>query len=188
MQSIPLEKGPVQVTGSFDFDFKDTGMIPRRLPEWSRIQVQPFVDVVVSMASGIRLEFVTDSERIELDARLARFNLGSGSVADAVFDLEIDHGDPVSALGDGGDLFSMDKDRGMLSPGMKADVNVIDMNRLAELHPKMVRDFPCGASRVVQKARGYKATVCNGVVILEDDELTGNLGGGVVGCGRRATG
>ena len=110
MQSIPLEKGPVQVTGSFDFDFKDTGMIPRRLPEWSRIQVQPFVDVVVSMASGIRLEFVTDSERIELDARLARFNLGSGSVADAVFDLEIDHGDPVSALGDGGDLFSMDMD------------------------------------------------------------------------------
>ena len=80
------------------------------------------------------------------------------------------------------------KDRGTLSSGMKADVNVIDMNRLAELHPKMVRDFPCGASRVVQKARGYKATVCNGVVILEDDELTGNRGGGVVGCGRRATG
>jgi hypothetical protein len=110
MLSIPLEHGPVRVTGAYDFDRTDTGIMPRRLPEWTRIQMQPFIDFVVAMASGIRLEFVTDSDRIELDAGLVRFDLGGGNVADAVFDLEIDHGAPVSSLGDGGDLVSMDID------------------------------------------------------------------------------
>ena len=79
-------------------------------------------------------------------------------------------------------------DRGILAEGMKADLNVIDMDRVAERHPQLVSDFPCGASRLLQRAMGYKATVCNGEVILEDDEHTGNRGGVVLGCGKRATG
>ena len=71
-------------------------------------------------------------------------------------------------------------DRGALREGMKADVNVIDMTRVAERQPKLVHDFPGGAPRLIQKAVGYKATVCNGTVILADDELTGERAGQVL--------
>jgi N-acyl-D-aspartate/D-glutamate deacylase len=72
------------------------------------------------------------------------------------------------------------KDRGTLAVGNKADVNVIDLERVCELMPEFVHDFPGGAGRFVQKARGYRATVCNGVLILENDELVGARGGRIL--------
>lgn len=72
------------------------------------------------------------------------------------------------------------KDRGLLKAGMKADINIVDIDNLAERMPEIVHDFPGGAPRFIQKARGYKATVCNGQVILRDDEYTGNRGGAVL--------
>ncbi|MCY3838470.1 MAG: amidohydrolase family protein, partial [Gammaproteobacteria bacterium] len=71
-------------------------------------------------------------------------------------------------------------DRGTLAEGMKADINVIDLDRVAERQPKLVHDFPGGAPRLIQKAVGYKATVCNGAVILADDEHTGHRSGQVL--------
>ena len=71
-------------------------------------------------------------------------------------------------------------DRGTLAEGMKADINVIDLDRVAERQPKLVHDFPGGAPRLIQKAVGYKATVCNGAVILVDDEHTGQRSGQVL--------
>ena len=71
-------------------------------------------------------------------------------------------------------------DRGTLREGMKADVNVIDMSRVRERQPKLVHDFPGGAPRLIQKAVGYKATVCNGTVILADDQHTGDRAGRVL--------
>ena len=64
-------------------------------------------------------------------------------------------------------------DRGVLAPGMRADINVIDIDRVCERQPEIVHDFPHGAPRLIQKAHGYKATVVNGAVILEGDEHTG---------------
>jgi hypothetical protein len=46
--------------------------------------------------------------------------------------------------------------------------------------PEYVRDFPNGAGRFVQRGRGYRATLCNGVPILEHDEHTGMRGGAVL--------
>jgi N-acyl-D-aspartate/D-glutamate deacylase len=71
------------------------------------------------------------------------------------------------------------KDRGTLAPGQRADLNVIDLDRLTELQPYIAHDFPGGAPRFQQRACGYAATVCNGHVILRDDEHTG-IGGGQV--------
>ena len=71
-------------------------------------------------------------------------------------------------------------DRGTLAPGRKADVNVIDLGRVAERQPQLVHDFPGGAPRLIQKAVGYKATVCNGIPILLDDEHTGERAGRVL--------
>ena len=46
--------------------------------------------------------------------------------------------------------------------------------------PELVHDFPFGASRFIQRAVGYKATLVNGKIILEDDELTGLRAGNVL--------
>ena len=72
------------------------------------------------------------------------------------------------------------KDRGVLAEGWKADVNVIDLDRVSERMPEFVHDFPGGAGRFVQRARGYRATLCNGEIILEHDEHVGVRGGRVL--------
>ena len=71
-------------------------------------------------------------------------------------------------------------DRGTLAVGKRADVNVFDISRLEERMPEIVHDFPFGAPRFIQRAAGYKATVCNGAVVLRDDELTGERAGRVL--------
>lgn len=71
-------------------------------------------------------------------------------------------------------------DRGSLQIGKKADINVLDVDRVEERQPQRVTDFPGGAPRLIQRAVGYRATIANGVVILENDELTGASGGRVL--------
>ena len=71
-------------------------------------------------------------------------------------------------------------DRGTLAVGKRADINVFDIDRLEERMPEIVHDFPFGAPRFIQRAAGYHATVCNGSVILRDDELTGEYAGRVL--------
>jgi N-acyl-D-amino-acid deacylase len=68
-------------------------------------------------------------------------------------------------------------DRGVIAPGFKADVNVIDYDRLNFDTPSMAYDFPANARRLVQRARGYVATVCSGAVTVEHDQFTGALPG-----------
>ena len=72
------------------------------------------------------------------------------------------------------------QDRGTLAVGKRADINVFDLDRLEERMPEIVHDFPFGAPRFIQRAVGYKATVCNGKVLLRDDELTGECAGRVL--------
>jgi N-acyl-D-amino-acid deacylase len=71
-------------------------------------------------------------------------------------------------------------DRGLLQEGMRADINVIDLDEVAELQPELVHDFPGGAPRYIQRAKGFKATIVNGEVSLLDGELTGTRAGKVL--------
>jgi N-acyl-D-aspartate/D-glutamate deacylase len=71
-------------------------------------------------------------------------------------------------------------DRGVLAPGMLADVNVIDLDRLQLVAPEMVYDLPANGRRLVQRVRGYQATVKRGVVTYENGEATGMLPGRLV--------
>ncbi len=80
---------------------------------------------------------------------------------------------------EGADLFGI-ADRGELRPGAYADVNVIDLHRLTLHTPEMHHDFPLGASRFVQRATGYDATIVNGRVLVDHDELTDERPGTVV--------
>jgi len=68
-------------------------------------------------------------------------------------------------------------DRGVLAPGYKADVNVIDFESLQLLQPEMVYDLPAGGKRLIQKAQGYAYTLCDGQVTFENGEATGALPG-----------
>lgn len=62
-------------------------------------------------------------------------------------------------------------DRGTLEVGMKADVNVINMDKLRIHRPEAVRDLPSGATRWIQRCSGYTLTICAGVVTVRDNQL-----------------
>ncbi|MDX1483354.1 MAG: amidohydrolase family protein [Alphaproteobacteria bacterium] len=71
-------------------------------------------------------------------------------------------------------------DRGVLAPGFKADINVIDFDRLTIHRPYMVHDLPHGAKRLLQKADGYVATIVAGQAVYREGEATGALPGTLV--------
>ena len=68
-------------------------------------------------------------------------------------------------------------DRGLLRPGYKADLNVIDYDRLTLHCPEPVYDLPAGGRRLIQRAEGYVATVVAGAPVYRDGEATGALPG-----------
>ena len=72
------------------------------------------------------------------------------------------------------------KDRGRIAPGLRADINVIDFDKL-ELHaPRAVNDLPAGGRRLVQSASGYVATIVNGVITRRDGADIGQRPGRLV--------
>ena len=71
-------------------------------------------------------------------------------------------------------------DRGRLAPGYKADLNVIDLDRLKVSAPHPVHNLPGGGRRLEQKAEGYRATVVGGQVTYRDGAFTGALPGRLV--------
>jgi N-acyl-D-amino-acid deacylase len=77
-------------------------------------------------------------------------------------------------------------DRGQLTPGLLADVNVIDFDNLRLYRPEAIYDLPAGGRRLVQRADGYRYTVKSGQVTFQDGESTGALPGALVRGGREA--
>ena len=71
-------------------------------------------------------------------------------------------------------------DRGLLARGKRADINVFDLDEVAELQPQLVHDFPGGAPRYIQRSKGYKATLVNGQVNVRNGQMTGARAGDVV--------
>lgn len=72
------------------------------------------------------------------------------------------------------------RDRGRIAVGYKADLNVIDFNRLALHGPHVVRDLPSDGRRILQAASGYVATVLSGRITQREDQPTGVYPGGLV--------
>jgi N-acyl-D-aspartate/D-glutamate deacylase len=71
-------------------------------------------------------------------------------------------------------------DRGLLKPGYKADVNVIDLDRLHLYAPRVKRDLPAGGKRLSQKSDGYEATIVSGQITYRNGRATGALPGRLV--------
>jgi len=74
-------------------------------------------------------------------------------------------------------------DRGTLAPGLRADVNVIDLEKLRLHIPEVRYDLPAGGRRLVQRVDGYKATYVAGTPVFENGEHTGALPGRLVRAG-----
>jgi N-acyl-D-amino-acid deacylase len=75
-------------------------------------------------------------------------------------------------------------DRGLIAPGMKADVNIIDYGKLHLGAPEVVFDLPAGGRRVTQKSTGFEATIVNGEVTYRHGAPTGALPGRVIRASR----
>jgi len=71
-------------------------------------------------------------------------------------------------------------DRGLLAPGYKADINVLDFEAMKLRAPEMHYDLPAGGKRLLQRVEGYRHTFVSGVEIVADGESTGATPGGLV--------
>ncbi|MDA0822257.1 MAG: amidohydrolase family protein [Proteobacteria bacterium] len=72
------------------------------------------------------------------------------------------------------------KDRGLIAPGMRADINLINFEELALPAPEMVADLPASGKRLIQRASGYHATLLRGAVTFQHGEATGELPGRLI--------
>lgn len=77
-------------------------------------------------------------------------------------------------------------DRGYLRAGLKADINIIDLDNLQSEPPHMEKDLPAGGQRLLQGARGYDATIVSGEIVMEKGQLTGARPGTLYRAGRTA--
>jgi len=64
------------------------------------------------------------------------------------------------------------RDRGRIAVGQRADINVIDYDNLELRRPYMVQDLPAGGQRLLQEARGFRASFVAGQQVLDDDTVT----------------
>ncbi len=71
-------------------------------------------------------------------------------------------------------------DRGVIRPGYRADLNILDFSRLHLHAPEVAHDLPGSGRRLVQRAEGYSATLVNGTVVYRDGVATGALPGRLV--------
>ena len=84
---------------------------------------------------------------------------------------------------DGARLYGL-SDRGTIREGTRADINVIDYQKLALVHPEKVNDLPSATGRLIQRSKGYVATLVAGEVVVDGGELTDARPGRLVRSGQ----
>ncbi len=159
---LSLTDGPVEIIGALDRERTESGMAPRRLPAWTRPQIPDlFMDFMVTLGSGVRIAFRTDSPWIELDAMPTGFavvgsppptiaydllvdgrrvervtgDFGTRLIADlATFDLIVERGDPAFLR------FDIDTDSARESDGVRAVEIWLPQAAASELRALRVAD------------------------------------------------
>ncbi len=174
--------------------------------------VQPLEVLMDTMASGVALLWLVgryagdlEGQRALIENPLSVFGLSDGGAHCGVL---VDASVPTYMLSyftrdrtrgprmplelvvhkltrDTAELYGLD-DRGVIAPGYKADLNLIDYEALSLRPPRMAYDLPAGGKRLVQEATGYRMTVCSGEVTYEDGEHTGAMPGRLLRGGRPA--
>ncbi|PZG46294.1 lipase [Spongiactinospora gelatinilytica] len=107
-EELPLTGGPVTVAGALRLDPTATGLVPKRLPAWTEVQMtDPYMRMVAPRPAGVRLVFRTDADAIELDVHVTRFRNAYFPPPPVAFDLVVDGEQVISAPAERGDLCSV---------------------------------------------------------------------------------
>lgn len=110
LQIAELWQKHLEARGALDVDLRDGAVSPRRLPDWTRMQVPQLMDVMVRMPSGVRLRFSTDSGRIGIGFHATNLVTPPNRRSDVVFDLEVD-GKLMTAGSTAGNAIILDRDK-----------------------------------------------------------------------------
>ncbi len=189
---------------------KNSHLEGKSVAEIARMQQRDVIDVLfdLSLEEGLETEFQTSSTNgdPEAVAEILRspFTLVGQSDAGAHLIYDAGYGYATRFLGywirerkvmsleEGvrkltfmvASIFGL-HDRGLIRPGMAADLVLFDPQVIRECEPEMVNDLPGGERRLIQKALGVKMTLVNGEVLTENGEHTGTLPGQVLGTRKR---
>jgi hypothetical protein len=105
--------GPVEVRGAFDLDRTPDGVLPRRLPAWTRPQVPDiFMNTMITMTAGVRLVFDTDSPVVELTTHPRTVHTVGAPVRLPVFQMLVDGELLPDVVAEGGTIVHVDRTKG----------------------------------------------------------------------------
>ena len=103
-----LAATPIQVTGALDLEASEAGLTLRRLPAWTKPQVPAFMELTVRQTSGVRLEFATDADAIELEVWQTRSEMAGRAPRPAIYDWVVNGTLVTSHTEQSGDLLKID--------------------------------------------------------------------------------
>jgi GDSL-like Lipase/Acylhydrolase family len=107
-------EGPVEVRGAFDLDRTPDGLLPRRLPAWTRPQIPDvFMNTMVSLTAGVRLVFATDSPVVELTTHPRSIHLVGSPLRPPVFQMVVDGELLPDTPAAGGTIVHIDREKGV---------------------------------------------------------------------------
>lgn len=153
MQEIKFDNPAISVTGAFDFDRSQDGITPRRLPNWTRPQVPAFMEMMVTQPSGVRIEFATDSDTIELEVLLTRMQIGEREPRRAVFDLICDDAPALSVEANDGNILKLDLRRPKQPEVVSGKPSLVRFTNLATTTKQCQLWLPSGATVELRSLR-----------------------------------
>jgi hypothetical protein len=110
LRDHPLVGGPVEVRGAFELEITPAGVLPRRLPAWTRSQIPDvFMNTIVQMTSGVRVVFATDSPVVELQVHPRTIHTVGSPFLPPVFQLVVDGVVQPDAVALGGSAVHIDR-------------------------------------------------------------------------------
>jgi hypothetical protein len=131
MQTVTLVDGTVAIVGALDLDRTPTGVVPRRLPAWTRPQIPDlFMEAMVQLPAGVRLRFVSATTTVELDVMLTLIQQLPQELRPAVFDLVVDGTLTMQEATTTGTLITVvgtDPDSVTFTPGEPATIRLADL-------------------------------------------------------------
>ncbi|HJN52801.1 MAG: SGNH/GDSL hydrolase family protein [Pseudomonadales bacterium] len=143
MKSIGLESGVVRLTGALGFDRRDAGIAARRLPDWTRPQLDPLTNYMVRLGSGVRVEFDTNSPSLSLTVLTSRTQATQQAPPPCAFDLTVDGEFVTTRLSDKGNLLQVDPGGGMQV--VRGDADVIRFDDLGNAGKQVAIWLPANA-------------------------------------------
>jgi lysophospholipase L1-like esterase len=149
MRDVPLVDGPVEFRGALDLERRTAGVLPRRLPAWTREQYpDPFMDLTTMMPSGVRLVFRTEADILELDVLtvVQHFDGDDGPMPPGAVDLRVDGRPAGSADVPVAGVLRLPHLRaeGRLVPGLPGTVGFAGLSRrMKEVELWLPQQTPC---------------------------------------------